>query len=206
MSYRESNTCGAQRINIPEIALSVQQPWAWAITEGGKDIENRSRFAVSKGDMKPRRIAIHASLGMTRDDYEDACYFMAQIGVVCPLPYKLSRGAIVGTATVTAIVSEHSSPWFFGPRGLVLADQVAVDPIPSVGALGYFRWSPSSKQLAEPKPWMVMRDRREVVQKTPIDPIFLPLFDGYHNAHWDNREHRKPERLTVWEVNVESLR
>lgn len=27
--------------------------------------------------------------------------------------------------------------------------------------------------------------------------------DSYRNVHWDNREHRKPERLTVWEVNVD---
>lgn len=164
-------------MDIPEIALSVQQPWAWAITEAGKDIENRSRFAVTKGDMKPRRIAIHASLGMTRVDYEDAAEFMATLGVVCPLPDRLTRGAIVGCATVTAIVGEHNSPWFFGPRGLVLADQVAIDPIPAVGALGYFRWSPSSKPLEKPKPWMVMKTEEEVITKPPIDPAFLPLFD-----------------------------
>lgn len=166
-------------IDIPEIALSVQQPWAWAITEGGKDIENRSRFAVSKGDMKPRRIAIHASLGMTRDDYEDANRFMASVGVVCPLPDKLVRGAIVGIATVTAIVSEHSSPWFFGPRGLVLSDQVSITPIPAVGALGYFRWRPSGKPLEKPKKWMVMKPEGVVMVTPPIDPAFMPLFDGY---------------------------
>ncbi|MDE2104126.1 MAG: hypothetical protein KGL39_43210 [Patescibacteria group bacterium] len=148
-------------MDIPQVALSVQQPWAWAITEAGKDIENRSRFAITKGEMRPRRIAIHASLGMTREDYKYAAQFMATLGIVCPLPDKLARGAIVGAATVTAIVSEHTSPWFFGPRGLVLADQVAIDPIPAVGALGYFRWWPSSKSLEKPKPWMVT--------KPPID-------------------------------------
>ena len=164
-------------MEIPEIALSVQQPWAWAITEGGKDIENRSRFAVTKGDMTPRRIAIHASLGMTRADYEDAGEFMAILGLVCPLPDRLIRGAIVGIATVTAIVSEHKSPWFFGPRGLVLADQCAIDPIPSAGALGFFRWSPSSKQLAEPKPWMRGQLEIETIAAPLIEPAFLPLFD-----------------------------
>jgi hypothetical protein len=164
-------------MEIPQIALSIQQPWAWAITEGGKDIENRSRFAVTKGDMKPRRIAIHASLGMTREEYEYAAEFMATLGLVCPLPDKLSRGAIVGIATVTAIVSEHKSPWFFGPRGLVLADQCAIDPIPAVGALGYFKWSPSGEPLAQPKPWMLMPSPKEVATKPPIDPACLPLFD-----------------------------
>ncbi|MFP5277010.1 MAG: hypothetical protein ACLGPM_07835 [Acidobacteriota bacterium] len=160
-------------MEIPEIALSVQQPWAWAITEGGKDIENRSRFAVSKGDMKPRRIAIHASLGMTREDYEDAAEFMKTLGITFPPPAALTRGAIVGIATVTAIVSEHNSPWFFGPRGLVLVDQVAIDPIPAVGALGYFRWKPSGKPLPAPKPWMAIKPARESAVDRPI----LPLFD-----------------------------
>ncbi len=164
-------------MDIPEVALSVQQPWAWAITEAGKDIENRSRFAVTKGNMKPRQIAIHASLGMTRDDYEEAAEFMENLGIVCPLPDRLTRGAIVGIATVTAVVNEHKSPWFFGPRGLVLADQVAIDPIPAVGALGYFQWSPSGRPLETPKPWMVMKPAKELVTKPPIDPEFLPLFD-----------------------------
>lgn len=156
-------------MTIPEIALSVCQPWAWAITEGGKDIENRSRFAVSKGNMKPLRIAIHASLAMTRDDYEDAAEFMKKIGVSCPLPHKLVRGAIVGMATVTAIVSEHSSPWFFGPRGLVLVEQIAIDPIPAIGALGYFRWFPSGRPLAAPKPWMIPKD---IVPVADVLPLF----------------------------------
>ena len=162
-------------MDIPEIALSVQQPWAWAITEGGKNVENRSRFAVAKGDMTPRRIAIHASLGMTRDDYEAAAQYMETLGVVCPLPDKLARGAIVGIATVTEVVSEHKSPWFFGPLGLVLIDQIAIAPIPAVGALGYFRWTQSGKPLEKPKPWMVTKPEKELVT-APIEPPFLPLF------------------------------
>lgn len=151
-------------MDIPELALSVQQPWAWAITKGYKDVENRSRFAVAKGDMRLCRIAIHASLGMTRKDYQYAAEFMASLGILCPLPDRLPRGAIVGIATITAIVSVHSSLWFFGPRGLVLADQAAIEPIPAVGALGYFRWLPSNKPLAAPKPWMVVRPEAKVIR------------------------------------------
>lgn len=148
---------GLGEMDIPEIALSVNQPWAWAITSGGKDVENRSRFAVTKGDMKPRPIAIHASLRMTHDDYEYACWFMASIGVKCPSPDRLVRGAIVGIAKVTAITSAHPSPWFFGPRGLVLADRCAIEPVPASGALGFFRWRPSGGELAKPKPWMMTK-------------------------------------------------
>ena len=140
--------------DIPTIALSIQQPWAWAIVQGLKDIENRDRFAISKGNMAPRHIAVHASRGMTQANYESAAEDMARIGVTCPLPYQLVRGAIVGAVAVTAIVNSHPSPWFTGPRGLVLRDARAlVTPIPAAGQLGYFTWSPGGT-LAEPLQWM----------------------------------------------------
>ncbi|MET7669386.1 hypothetical protein [Micromonospora luteifusca] len=36
-------------------AITVKQPWAWAIAHGGKNIENRSRDITYRG-----RLAIHA--------------------------------------------------------------------------------------------------------------------------------------------------
>ncbi len=140
-------------IELPSIALSIRQPWAWAIVMGFKDIENRNRFATSKGDMRPLPIAVHAAQGMTRAEYEDAAETMARIGVTCPRPDDLIRGAIVGAVTVTAIVAHHPSPWFFGPRGLVLADARTVDPIPAAGKLGYFAWQPGGT-IAPALPWM----------------------------------------------------
>ncbi|MEN0652436.1 MULTISPECIES: hypothetical protein [Hyphobacterium] len=138
---------------LPPIALSVRQPWAWAICRADKDIENRSAAAVRHG-MTPRRIAIHAAKGMTRCEYEDARDFMASIGVECPRPDALVRGAIIGAVTVTAIVAEHTSPWFFGPRGLVLEKPLTLGtPRPAVGQLGYFAWTESGA-VDEPKPWM----------------------------------------------------
>ena len=70
--------------DLPTTALSVRQPWAWAIIYGGKDIENRGPVAVNKGGIKPRRIAIHASKGMTRDECEFSALFMEKIGVTLP--------------------------------------------------------------------------------------------------------------------------
>ena len=40
----------------PNKALSVRQPWAWAIIHGGKDIENRVTRAVTMGGMVPATI------------------------------------------------------------------------------------------------------------------------------------------------------
>jgi hypothetical protein len=128
-------------LSIPSVALSVRQPWAWAIIFGGKNIENRGHVAITKGGMSRRRIAIHASKGMTREEYVHAYDFMRSINVLCPPPGALIRGAIIGSVEVVDIVTRSSSPWFFGPRGLVLRDPLACEPVPASGALGYFSWS-----------------------------------------------------------------
>lgn len=49
-------------------ALSIRQPWAWLILWAGKDIENRSRRFHFRG-----RFLIHASAGMTRNEYLRCC-------------------------------------------------------------------------------------------------------------------------------------
>lgn len=141
---------------FPLTALSVRQPWAWAIVHGFKDIENRSAGAVSLGRVRTMRISIHASKGMTRGEYESARECMADIGVTCPRPDELTRGALIGAADVVDIVSEHDSPWFFGPRGLVLANaQAAPEPRPCSGQLGYFDIMATEPGAVEaPLPWM----------------------------------------------------
>jgi hypothetical protein len=141
-------------MSLPPIALSIRQPWAWAIVCGFKDIENRTAFAINKGGMQPKEICVHASKGMTRHEYESTRNFMAEQGVICPHPSNLFRGGIIGTCTVVDVVMEHESPWFFGPRGLVLKDQRVITPIPCNGALGYFKWTVGTESFEEPKPWM----------------------------------------------------
>lgn len=142
--------------SIPEIALSVRQPWAWAIIHAGKDIENRTAAAVRYMAGRRGRIAIHASKGMTREEYESAVDFMASIGVTVPQPSDLLRGGIFGSVEVTGIVDESESRWFFGPRGLTLRDPRPCKFIPARGALGFFRWSPSDPPIVPPlAKWML---------------------------------------------------
>lgn len=166
-------------MNLPTIALSIRQPWAWAIIAGFKDVENRSTFAVTKGSMQPRHIAVHAAKGMTVGEYEDAANFMAHLGVECPRPDDLVRGAVIGGVTVKAVVKSFQSRWFFGPRGLVLADAYQVDPIPATGALGYFEWRRGGA-LASPLPWMrawpKKQLRQQVANNQPQKAAF-PLFE-----------------------------
>lgn len=142
--------------HLPTLALSVRQPWAWAIIHAGKDIENRSWRAVNHGLTKRGRVAIHASKGMTREEYVDASEFMLKLRIECPPARGLLRGGIIGSVDVVDVVTESDSPWFFGPRGLVLKGAEPCAFIPSVGALGYFTWTPADASVvAPPARWML---------------------------------------------------
>lgn len=141
---------------LPELALSVRQPWAWAIIHAGKDIENRSWQAVNHGLRQRGRIAIHAAKGMTKAEYWEAREFIDRLGYTCPDPHALPRGGIIGSVEVIDVAKQHDSRWFFGPRGLVLRDPRPSRFIPAKGALGYFRWSESDPStVPQPARWML---------------------------------------------------
>ncbi|MBM7068299.1 hypothetical protein [Actibacterium sp. 188UL27-1] len=144
--------------DLPILALSVRQPWAWAIIHGGKDIENRTHGSIKSGQMRPGQICIHAATGLTEEEYRWSVYKLQQVGVTPPRPDDLVRGAIIGTVEVTDIVTKSDSPWFGGPCGLVLRDPKGVDPIAAPGALGYLEWAPSGA-VVSPRPWMMRYDR-----------------------------------------------
>lgn len=133
--------------NIPIKAISIRQPWAWAIVHGGKDVENRSWQTNYRGP-----VAIHAAKGMSKGEYTDAAEFitgaigrvdndwlMRWLGV-CAAPSRLDHGGIIGVANIVDCVSESESPWFFGKYGFVLDSVRPVDFIPVKGALGFFDW------------------------------------------------------------------
>ena len=160
---------------LPRLALSVRQPWAWAIIHAGKDIENRSWQAVNHGLKQRGRIAIHAAKGMTRDEYEGAAEYMRRIGVKCPHPADLVRGCIIGSVEVVDVVKDSDSPWFMGPRGLVLRAPEPCEPVMSIGNLGYFNWKESEAMEAiEPAKWM--RDWGGACSEPERVRTSLPLF------------------------------
>lgn len=138
-------------------AISVRQPWAWAIIHAGKDMENRSAASIRHMNFTGiNRIAIHAAKGMTRDEYDDASRFMREsLGIACPHAIDLARGGIIGTVRVVDIVNDSKSPWFFGPRAIVLAEPQSCDFIPSIGSLGLFNWTPADPIIVPPPArWM----------------------------------------------------
>lgn len=120
--------------------ISVRQPWAWLIVNGWKNIENRTWPTNFRG-----RIMIHASKGMTREEY-NACYLFvcgfAPDLAVSKMPsfddMKQMCGGIVGETTIIACVTHHSSEWFCGPYGYVLVDSKPLPFEPMRGQLGIF--------------------------------------------------------------------
>ena len=156
--------------SLPSLALSVRQPWAWAILYGGKVIENRSLGAIKSGGMKPGFVCLHAASGMNEKEYRWGLWRLERHGVACPRPDDLVRGAIIGTIEVTGIITESDSEWFGGEAGLTLANPRGIEPIPAKGALGYFEWS-RAEAFAEVKPWMVKFGRGSDAQTGD-------LFDG----------------------------
>jgi hypothetical protein len=153
--------------DLPRLALSVRQPWAWAIIHAGKDIENRTAASIRHMNfVGVDRIAIHAAKGMTRDEYEDAADFMASIFVRVPPARDLLRGGIIGSVALRGVVKESASPWFFGPRAIALADPEPCEFIPVVGRLGLFDWTPAGPAIVPPPArWMLPRESAPISEK-----------------------------------------
>jgi hypothetical protein len=120
--------------------ISIRQPWAHLILYCGKDIENRSWPTRFRGS-----VLIHASKGMTVEEWEDAMSFAR--GVRAKNHFKVEknatfkdvqRGGIVGIASIVDCVTSSESPWFVGEYGFVIANVRPVPFHPCKGALGFF--------------------------------------------------------------------
>lgn len=53
-------------------------------------------------------------------------------------PDEWKLGGIVGIAEIVDVVRDHSSPWFFGPVGLVIRNARPLNFMPVRGQLGFF--------------------------------------------------------------------
>ncbi|NWL34472.1 ASCH domain-containing protein [Paenarthrobacter nitroguajacolicus] len=70
-------------------ALTVKQPWAWALIHGGKDVENRSRPTKHRG-----QLFIHAGKGWADEGIDG-------IGIEgMPADEELLAGMVIGTVDV----------------------------------------------------------------------------------------------------------
>lgn len=131
--------------------LSVRNPWAWLIVRPDivgeevrrqayldgliKDVENRSRRTNFRGEF-----LIHASMGITSREYDDAREFAAAIVPNIELPplHSLQYGGIVGAVTLIDCVEASDSRWYMGQKGYVLRDARPLPFVPCKGRLGFF--------------------------------------------------------------------
>ena len=120
-------------------ALSIRQPWAWAIVHAGKDIENRSWLSRYRGEF-----LVHAAKGVSLDEYEKACDSILCINpdLLIPSFAEIQRGGIVGRVDMIGCATVSKSPWFFGRYGFQLANAEPVEFIPGPGALRFFDFTP----------------------------------------------------------------
>jgi hypothetical protein len=123
-------------------ALSVRQPWAFAIVMGFKPVENRTWFTAFRGPL-----LIHAGKAWGRAERADLAIVLGLIAQYHGRPVDEAErlfyrhvwfGALVGRAVLQRCVDRHSSPWFAGPWGFVLERAEPVVPVTLKGALGFF--------------------------------------------------------------------
>jgi hypothetical protein len=92
-------------------AISIRQPWAWAILHAGKNIENRRWSWHYQGEF-----AIHAPA--TLDPFDDRWPRSVPKPELNALPLR----AFVGVADLEKMVDRSRSRWFEGPIGWVLTN------------------------------------------------------------------------------------
>lgn len=126
-------------------AISIKQPWAWAILHCGKRIENRSR-EVPWSSAIGTTVLIHASAQVTLREYRDAANFIRAItGYMVPDRIDIPLGCIVGrcriwgTRTLSQVKQQCSATdqqWAVGPYCLLLDQVVAIAITPCKGHQG----------------------------------------------------------------------
>lgn len=120
------------------LALTVRQPWAWAIIHAGKDVENRTWPTKHRGPL-----AIHAATKMWQGG-RDELHNLVAFDV--PPEDELIRGAVIGVVDLVdcvpsfAIAEQSKSMWAIaGQYHWLLSNPRALSrPMPYRGQPGLF--------------------------------------------------------------------
>jgi hypothetical protein len=136
----EEQALGSSRAPL---ALSIRQPWAWAILYAGKRIENRTWYTGYRG-----LIFIHAGLRVDQSGLKDLSDAIKRI----PEPRPPAHcGALVAIANLVDCVPSAEVPsqqreWALGPWCFVLDNvRPLATPVAHRGALGLFRVDPCAE-------------------------------------------------------------
>ena len=133
--------------------LTVRQPWAWSLIEGGKDVENRSRN-IAGSYRGP--VAIHAGLARFEDD---GLWSVREAIKSLDLGYEASDSQVWAADHV-----ESTDPRFVYGAIIGVADLVTVHRSRSRGEYDISCgaedleqvWGPTCSEWAEDAPWHLM--------------------------------------------------
>lgn len=127
--------------------LTLWQPFAWSVSDGGKDIENRPLPPPVALLGQPIAIAAAARIA-PRYEADAASHILVRTGVT--VPRDLPRSAILAVATLDRVVDARADtrlalrmndgyPWWLGPVGIFLRDVVRIEPLDISGDKSFHR-------------------------------------------------------------------
>jgi hypothetical protein len=145
-------------------ALSLKQPWAWAVLHAGKNIENRRWQSDYRG---PFWVA--ASAQVTRGYFDEAKAIIERLapGAHVPPLDELPRGCIIGRARLVDVIHPggasghhpwrpgshklHPARWhFLDQYGFVIEEERALDkPVECKGLQRWWTVPPAVRALLE---------------------------------------------------------
>jgi len=133
-------------------AITLKHPWAVAVADWGKPIENRPwpppRRAIGQW------IAIHGGPDPTGADLREGQADLDGLVAAGLAPWvslaEAIRPGVVAVCRLMRCISDDNeaeplldSPWYSGPYGWVLGDVVKlVEPVPCAGAMGLWELPP----------------------------------------------------------------
>lgn len=123
-------------------AITVRQPWAWAIVMGYKDVENRRSRTERRGPL-----LIHAGLKMDARGFQ----FLWELGLHKKLPDDLPLGALVGEVRISDCRYGASSDWSVPGywQWIMSSPKEFSSPLPCTGAQGFFTPDVSGASLGQ---------------------------------------------------------
>lgn len=111
-------------------ALTLWQPWAYAIVRGPKRIENRDWMPPTW--LVGQYIAIHAAAKKVKPI---ECALIEESTGFHIEPADLTFSAVVGVARVSGVITESKDRWFMGKYGWILDDVRPIEPVPCKGGM-----------------------------------------------------------------------
>jgi len=126
----------------PVWAISVRQPWAWAIAEGGKNIENRVWRSFVSG-WAFLHVAKFDTAGYWEAMKERILRTSPRLEMIYPHRNMLKRGGVIGAIKVSPSIhnsSQSDNPWaFLNEWGIPISEFRRLPFLPCKGQLRWFK-------------------------------------------------------------------